>query len=113
MSPKSPMLEIFSGSNPKNISNMGDFGNIFESFFEGLGVRPHRKTYERGSDLEIQEEISLEEAFRGTTKTLHLRTFVRCEKCKGKGAEASSGFEKCPTCEGGGEVLDKRRNVFG
>jgi molecular chaperone DnaJ len=101
------------GFDPENMANMGDFGDIFESFFEGLGVRPHRKTYERGSDLEMLEEISLEDAFRGVTKTLRLRTFVRCERCKGKGAEVGSDFEKCATCEGRGEVREQRRTFFG
>ena len=92
---------------------MGDLGDIMETFFEGIGMRPSRKTYERGSDLEFHEEITLEEAFRGVTKTLRLRTFVTCAKCGGKGAEAGSGFEKCSTCDGRGEVREQRRSFFG
>src|SRR5579864_4846345 len=57
---------------PQSFGDMGDFGDIFESFFEGLGVRPHRKTYERGADLEMQTDITLEEAFRGVAKILLL-----------------------------------------
>ncbi|MGC9599480.1 MAG: molecular chaperone DnaJ [Minisyncoccia bacterium] len=101
------------GFDPQNFGDMGDLGDIFESFFEGMGVRPARKTYERGSDLEMHEEITLEEAFRGVTKTLHLRTFVQCAKCGGKGAEAGSGFEKCSTCDGRGEIREQRRTFFG
>jgi molecular chaperone DnaJ len=101
------------GFDPNNFSNMGDFGDIFESFFEGLGMRERRRTYEKGSDFEVLEQISLEEAFRGTVKLLKLRTLAQCEKCKGKGAEASSGFEKCSTCDGRGEVREQRRTFFG
>ncbi len=101
------------GFDPQNVGDLGDLGDIFESFFEGMGVRPARKTYERGSDLEMHEEITLEEAFRGVTKTLHLRTFVQCAKCGGKGAEAGSGFEKCSTCDGRGEIREQRRTFFG
>ncbi len=101
------------GFDASQFGDMGDLGDIFESFFEGLGVRPARKTYERGSDLEVQEEITLEEAFRGVTKALKLRMLVQCEKCKGKGAEAGSGFEKCATCDGRGEVREQRRTFFG
>ncbi len=101
------------GFDPESMGNMGDLNDIFETFFEGLGVRPHRKTYAQGSDLEVQEDISLEEAFRGITRTIHLRTFVQCEKCKGKGAEAGVGFEKCTVCDGRGEVREQRRTFFG
>lgn len=101
------------GFDPEQFSGAGDLGDIFESFFEGLGVRPRRKTYERGSDIEIHEAITLEEAFRGVVKVLRFRTFVRCAKCGGKGAEADSGFEKCAACDGRGEVREQRRTFFG
>ena len=101
------------GFDPSQFAGMGDFSDLFESFFEGMGGRPKRKTYERGADLEMQEPITLEDAFRGITKTLTLRTFVLCGTCKGKGAEAGSGFEKCKTCDGRGEVREERRTFFG
>jgi len=93
--------------------NMGDLGDMMESIFEGFGVGPRRKTYEKGADLEVQEEITLEEAFRGITKNLKLRMLVQCEKCKGKGAEPGSGFEKCATCDGRGEIRVEKRSFFG
>ena len=101
------------GFDSQNMGEMGDFGDIFETIFEGMGVRPRRKTYEKGADLEVQEQITLEEAFAGTVKTLHLRTLVQCEKCKGKGAEPGSSFEKCATCDGQGEIREQRRTFFG
>ncbi|MDE2019027.1 MAG: molecular chaperone DnaJ [Patescibacteria group bacterium] len=99
------------GFDPENFS--GDLNDVFESFFEGIGVRPRRKTYDRGSDLEVQEQITLEEAFRGVSRTIRLRTFVQCEKCKGKGAEAGSAFHKCTACDGRGEIREQRRTFFG
>lgn len=101
------------GFDPSQFGDMGDIGDIFESFFEGMGVRPRRKTYEKGSDLEVQEQITLEEAFNGIVKTVRLKTFVHCEKCAGKGAEPGSGFEKCSTCDGQGEIREQRRTFFG
>lgn len=103
----------FGGFDPSQFGDMGDFGDIFESFFEGMGVQPRRKTYEKGADLEMQEQISLEEAFTGTIKTVRLRTLVQCEKCAGKGAEPGSGFEKCSTCDGQGQIREQRRTFFG
>lgn len=101
------------GFDPQNMGDMGDMNDIFETFFEGLGVRPRRKTYEKGSDLEIQEQVTLEEAFRGVVKTLKMRTFAQCTKCKGNGAEPGSSFDKCPTCDGQGEIREQRRTFFG
>jgi molecular chaperone DnaJ len=101
------------GFDPSQFGDMGDFGDIFETIFEGMGARPRRKTYEKGADLEVREELTLEEAFRGVVKTLRFRTFVQCAKCSGKGAEPGSGFDKCAACDGQGEVREQRRTFFG
>ena len=101
------------GFDPEQFSGTGDFGDIMDSIFGGMGGRPRRKTYDRGSDIETQAEITLEDAFRGVAKMLRVRTFVACETCKGKGAEPGSGFEKCTTCDGQGEVREQRRTFFG
>ncbi len=44
---------------------------------------------------------------------MKIRMLVQCEKCKGRGAEAGAGFEKCVTCDGRGEVREQRRTFFG
>ncbi len=97
----------------QGFSDIGDLGEIFDNLFEGLGVRPRRRTYERGSDLEVAEEISLEEAFRGINKTIKLKTFVPCATCKGQGADLKAGFVKCGTCDGQGEVREQKKTFFG
>jgi molecular chaperone DnaJ len=101
------------GFDPEQFSGMGDLGDIMDSIFEGMGVRPRRKTYEKGSDIETQVVITLEEAFRGVSKMLQVRTLIMCETCKGRGAAAGSGFEKCVACDGRGEVREQRRTFFG
>ncbi|MEK7077057.1 MAG: DnaJ domain-containing protein [Patescibacteria group bacterium] len=74
----------------QDFSNLGDLGDILGDFFEGIGVTPRRRTYHKGSDLELSLDITLEEAFRGTVKDLHIKTFVKCNSCKGQGAEAEA-----------------------
>jgi molecular chaperone DnaJ len=101
------------GFDPSQFGDMGDLGDMMESIFEGMGVRSPRKTYEAGADLEVQEVITLEESFRGIVRNLKLRTFLQCEKCKGKGAEAGTEFDKCKTCDGRGEVREQKRTFFG
>lgn len=96
-----------------NVEDLGDLGDIFESVFEGMGFAGNRRTYQRGSDLEIPLNITLEEAFKGAIKDLHFSTLVRCEKCSGQGGEVKEGFTKCATCDGKGEVREERRTFFG
>lgn len=93
--------------------DVGDFGDIFESFFEGLGVRPKRRTYNRGSDLEMAQEITLEEAFHGVQRTVPIKAYAPCERCNGQGGDPSAGFSTCGECGGQGEVKEQRRTFFG
>ncbi len=93
--------------------DMGDLGDIFESFFEGMGGRPKRPTYRRGSDLEFSLEITLEEAFRGVNKEIGFKTWVVCKACAGKGGDMSAGTKACATCNGRGEIRENRRTFFG
>ena len=103
----------FPGGEGQGFGDLGDINDIFETFFEGLGVKPRRRTYERGSDLEVQEVITLEEAFRGVSKRVQIETFVRCETCKGQGADHKAGFTTCSVCAGQGEIKENRKTFFG
>ena len=96
-----------------NFSDLGDLGEIFDTFFEGFGVRPRRRTYHRGSDIELPLEITLEEAFRGISKTLKIKTLLRCETCKGAGSDQKAGFSTCTVCGGRGEIKEQRQTFFG
>ncbi|MBN2197635.1 DnaJ domain-containing protein [Candidatus Wolfebacteria bacterium] len=93
--------------------DMGDLGDIFDSFFEGLGVKQKRRTYQHGSDIQVIQEISLEEAFRGIEKKIKYKVFVRCEKCNGLGYDTKAGFDKCEVCGGQGEIKEVRQSFFG
>ena len=103
----------FEGIDPSAFGDFGDLSEIFESFFEGMGVRPKRRTYNRGSDIETSLEISLEESFRGTIREVKVKTYTRCSKCGGQGADHKEGFTACATCAGQGEVKEQSRTFFG
>ncbi|MFA5083942.1 MAG: DnaJ C-terminal domain-containing protein [Candidatus Paceibacterota bacterium] len=96
-----------------DLGDLGDLGDFFENFFEGLGVRQPRRTYRRGSDVEMVQEISLEEAFMGVRKHLQYKTLVSCDKCKGLGYDKKEGKGVCPTCAGRGEIKENRQTFFG
>lgn len=96
-----------------SFQDAGDVSEMFESFFEEMGVKPRRRTYERGSDLELLQEITLEEAFRGAARSVRVRTLLTCSECKGKGGDQSAGSKTCDACAGKGEIREKRQTFFG
>ncbi len=100
------------GFDPSNMENFSGVNDIFDMFFEGLGMKK-RKTYHRGSDLEIEKEITLEDAFHGVSAEIKLDTFESCKKCGGLGHFPKEGFVKCATCGGRGEIRELRQTFFG
>jgi molecular chaperone DnaJ len=48
--------------------------------------------------------VTLEEAFKGSQKTINVPSSVACEVCKGTGAEGGAEPVTCPTCSGMGKV---------
>ncbi len=79
------------------------FGDVFGDIFGGGGGRGPHRAY-RGSDMQYNLEISLEEAVKGTTVKIRVPTQVTCEACGGTGAKKGSSPKTCPTCGGVGQV---------
>jgi DnaJ-class molecular chaperone len=85
----------------------GDFGSIFDNLFRRERGGPRgRPATRRGQDVETPVEVSLEEAFRGTTRTVALQTTESCAVCGGTGEVAGS---VCQTCDGQGQVARTKR----
>jgi molecular chaperone DnaJ len=84
----------------------GSFADIFEEMFGQMGGRSPRAAAGRGADLRQGIEITLEEAFAGTRRTIRVPSSVACEVCKGTGAEGSpaQASSTCATCHGQGKV---------
>lgn len=88
-------------------TGFGDFGSIFDSLFRRERGGPRgTPAARRGQDVETPVEVSLEEAFRGTTRTVRLQTPELCRTCGGTGEVAGA---ICHTCDGTGQVLRDRR----
>lgn len=82
------------------------FSDIFddiinEAMFGGSGFRAER-TEMKGSDLRYDASVTLEEAFNGKDIDLNMRTYVKCEACKGIGTENGVQPKTCPSCKGRG-----------
>ncbi len=99
-----------------NMSGFGDFSDIFEGVFSAAGAnggRGRKNPVKRGNDVEVRISISLEDAVSGTEIPLSFRTFVKCDKCEGKGFFPDKGVVKCKSCNGAGEVREVRRTILG
>ena len=89
----------------------GEFSSAFSDVFDDLfgdfmgGARGSgRRRAARGSDLRYNLQVSLEDAYAGSQKTITVPTSVSCRQCSGTGAESGAEPQTCPTCSGMGKV---------
>ncbi len=78
------------------------FGDVFGDIFGGGGRRGQR--VHRGSDLQYNLELTLEEAVFGTEVKIRVPTLVACKTCSGSGAKKGTSATTCTTCGGAGQV---------
>src|SRR5579871_6686272 len=81
----------------------GGLGDIFGSIFRGGNRKPVAR---KGENLEHELEISLEEAYAGTTRTLSIQITEPCPGCNGTGL---AGNAICAVCDGAGSISKPRR----
>jgi molecular chaperone DnaJ len=82
-------------------------GDIFEEMFGdimGGGRGRAGPSAPRGADLRYDMTLSLEEAFKGTEKTIKVASHVVCEACKGQGTAPGTSPKTCDMCKGHGRV---------
>ncbi len=89
-----------------------DFNDGFSSFFETLfgqqrGQRTSRERQPRvrGQDMESEIELTIEEAYEGTTRPIRVSGASVCVACGGTGRR-EHGF--CPDCAGTGSRRDEK-----
>ncbi|MBN1822908.1 MAG: molecular chaperone DnaJ [Endomicrobiales bacterium] len=92
-----------------NAGDMGDLGDIFGDMFGdifGGGRRSSRggTRSRRGSDLQYELELSLQEAAAGKEIPLEVPRQEPCSACGGSGAKAGTSPKTCPQCKGSGQV---------
>jgi len=95
-------------------SAFGDiFGGGFGDIFGGGGRRRQRRTYNRGSDLQIRLRLTLEEIATGVTKKLNVKKYIICDVCNGSGSDTNTRAVECPVCHGSGEIRQVSQSLFG
>lgn len=81
---------------------------VFSSSFFSEPFGTSARAAARGRDLAVEVEIDLEEAARGTRKTIEIERLEICHRCRGQGVEPGKRRVPCGYCGGTGEVLHTR-----
>lgn len=90
----------------------GGFGDIFDQFFGGGGSSRQRGP-KRGRDVEVQLQLTFEEAIFGLEHTISLDLESECEHCKGTTVEPGHSMKTCPDCKGAGQQTRVMNTMFG
>ncbi len=81
-----------------DFSSAGGASDIFEQMF-GRGGGRRRSSPSKGANTRADVELTLEEAFAGTSKTVPITSQIPCPNCRGGGV-GRGGL--CGTCAGSG-----------
>jgi DnaJ-class molecular chaperone len=90
----------FDGFDPRDLG-FGDLGDLLGGLFKGTRTRSRR-----GEDLQHMAEVSLSEAYRGTTRVLNIQNEEPCGTCGGSGRLVGA---VCHVCQGSGVIVRPRR----
>jgi molecular chaperone DnaJ len=93
------------------------FQDLFAEFFGGFGGpagagRGGQGRRGRGSDVRVQERLTLRDAFCGCKREVTLRAPAPCDGCEGTGAAKGTQRRGCPMCGGAGQVSTARGFVM-
>lgn len=103
----------FMGGGFEGSGNFGGFGDIFEAFFGGATTTKTGNAPQQGSDIHCKLSLAFEEAVFGCEKEVHVRRLEICSICSGIGCAPGTSPERCPNCNGTGQVKRVQQSVFG
>lgn len=101
-----------------DFGDFGDLGDIFSSFFGGgFGGRnssTRRQSGPRkGADLNLNMDITFEQAFLGVEKEVIITRNDTCDTCHGSGAKPGTSKTTCTVCNGTGQVTQVQNTILG
>ena len=107
----------YTSSGFDGFSDFGGFEDIFSTIFGG-GARSRQQQTRRngprkGADLNLNMDITFQEAFLGVEKEIVITRLETCEVCHGTGAKPGTTVTKCPTCHGTGTVKQVQNTILG
>jgi DnaJ-class molecular chaperone len=95
-----------------DFGDMGDIGSIFDNLYHGFGGRTGTGTAqhaEKPRSVEYPIEVTLEEAYKGTTRFFQLQIQDTCPTCGGTGMAGRSRSKFCPNCGGTGAIVKPKK----
>jgi len=84
------------------------FGDIFSDIFGGESPFGYGSRRRKARDLQVEVQVTFEEAASGVRKEVSVPRSVPCEDCKGRGYPPDSPPTTCPQCRGRGKVLHQQ-----
>ena len=105
-------FEGFGGFGGQNVNfDFGEgLGDIFGQFFGG---NSRQQRPQRGCDVEVQLQLTFEEAIFGLEHELSLDLDDICSHCKGTTVEPGHDMKTCPDCKGAGQRARVVNTMFG
>lgn len=104
-----------SGGYQPNFDQFGSLTDLFEAFFGGAGGGAFggARGPAAGGDVGAELDLDLSQAAAGGPFAVTYEAVVRCEHCRGNGAEPGTPIETCEKCGGGGRLQAVARTPFG
>ena len=107
----------YTSSGFDGFGDFGDLGDIFSSFFGGSfgGRTSSRKKNgpRKGADLNLNLDITFEQAFLGVEKEISITRNEECNVCHGTGAKPGTSVTKCTMCNATGQVRQVQNTILG
>jgi molecular chaperone DnaJ len=91
-----------------DFGNLGDLGDLFGGLFGGGARARGEPATQRGNDVEVQVNLSFEDALRGIETKIPVALEVACHTCGGSGAKPGTAPKVCPQCGGRGVVAESQ-----
>jgi len=108
----------FGGSS--GFSQQVDLGDIFDSFFGGVGMGSNRNSSRNrnrdavsGEDLRFDLDINFKTALFGGEEKVRIRHLQKCDTCMGNGIKPGSKANACNVCSGRGLTIQVTRTPLG
>ncbi len=99
-------------------SIFNDLGSGLDDFIDSLFGRGRARTSSsrtarRGMDITASITVTLEDVLTGIEREIEIDRKEICDICNGNGLEPGTQPEKCPYCNGTGEIRSVRNTIFG
>lgn len=92
-------------------SGFDPFGGMDPFGMGGFGFMGNKQRVDKGEDIQVVVEVTLEEVLTGVSKTISYKQKIVCNHCKGTG-NASGKLDTCPHCNGTGQIREMKRDGY-